>query len=381
MNDHIAGVDLAAYVDGLLKGGPKAGIESHLSRCRECREALAEIVDIQGSAEKIPGDFLNRALGGKPGSAKTLPPMRLVFGIAAVFLVVVVIGYYFLDNGRVKTAERVGKEMAQPAVAAQKQRFPAQDVAAGKGWQMEKKSAAAKAEAARPAAPPAAEAVEPATLPGKAERLQSAGEKDLMLPREAEDGAFGGVLGGVEAPLAKDKENAMKLAAAPAAPAARAEKLGESDGRIFGQAAAAGAARYDEVANGEQEPQRSRPEAASFIDGPIRVFLAASGRAAAPLGISIHPLVRHSAIRIEGDVSWADLRDPGLLLKWRWLKKGMALELTIDADGAVSAVSLLGHWDRPAAARAEQAARELLFSVSEKTVRRAVLAIPETPVN
>jgi len=55
--------------------------------------------------------------------------------------------------------------------------------------------------------------------------------------------------------------------------------------------------------------------------------------------------------------------------------------LTIDADGAVSAVSLLGHWDRPAAARAEQAARELLFSVSDKTVRRAVLAIPETPVN
>ncbi|TFG80273.1 MAG: hypothetical protein E4H23_03055, partial [Chrysiogenales bacterium] len=63
MNDHISGEDLAAYVDGMLVDKKRGELESHFSRCPECLEALAEIVDIQSSRVKVPGEFLQQALG------------------------------------------------------------------------------------------------------------------------------------------------------------------------------------------------------------------------------------------------------------------------------------------------------------------------------
>ncbi|HEX7503581.1 MAG TPA: zf-HC2 domain-containing protein, partial [Acidobacteriota bacterium] len=262
MNDHITGEDLAAYVDGVLQGAPRAEIESHLSRCPECLAALAEIVDIQGSAVKVPGEFLRRALmaaaevpessrkgsaqkviaegilGEKSSPGKAVPPMRLGFGIAAVFLVAVLTGYYFLDRGRRETAGIAEKEMPRPAVAAKDHRsptpaagtgkarretaertFPAQEAQAeaANGLRMEKKSSAGAAQSVQPAAPPEKRMAEPAPLPEKAERPQTVDAKDLALSREAEGGAVGGVLGGVEASMDKDKENAGKLAVASAA--------------------------------------------------------------------------------------------------------------------------------------------------------------------
>ncbi len=394
MNDHITGEDLAAYVDGILQGAPQAEIESHLSCCPECLAALAEIVDIQGSAVKIPEEFLRRALqatievpegsrrgsvlkvpaegalGEKPSPAKVVPPMRLVFGIAAVFLVAVLIGYYFLDRGRRETAVIGEKEMPRPVVSAKDYRslapaagtgkarketvertLPAQEAQAeaANGWRMEKKSVAGAAQAVQPVAPPEGKMVEPAPLLEKAERPQAADAKDMALPREAEGSAVGGVLGGVEAPMDKDKENAGKLAVASVVPSK-------------------GAAIEERMA------PRSRVPGSRVVADAMQLFLAVTGHAAAPPAVEIMGPAKRPAMRIAGDVSRADLSDPGLLDSWTWFPAGLALELGIDAAGMVVAVVPVGPWDGQAAARAETAARELRFPASGRKSRRAVLS-------
>jgi len=397
MNDHIADEDLAAYVDGALRGAPKAELESHLSRCPECLAALAEVVDIQGSAVKIPGEFLRQALGERPSPARVVPPMRLVFGIAAVFLVAIVVGYFFIGRERAGTDRVSEKEMPRQAVAAGERQPPARTAgparretaertvpvhedraeAAGK-LKMEKKFTAGEPGSSRPAAQSLNEAFVPAIQPAKEEKMKRAADADLAQPEGVEAGAVGGVLGRIEAPAEKDKENAIVPAAAPALPEARAEELRQNDEKISRKAIASGLAKGAAADGLAQSRSRSSGE---FADGAMQLLLAATGHSATPWVIRIHPLVRRSPIRIEGDVSWADLRDPGLLHGWRWFKKGMVLELEIAADGTVRAVNPVGRWDPQAAAQADDAARELLFSVSEKRVRRAILDIPEAPPN
>jgi hypothetical protein len=321
--------------------------------------------------------------------------MRLVFGIAAVFLVVVLMGYYFLDLGRRPTAGIVEKEMTRPAVAAGERQPPAlpdgparretakrsvpvqedRAEAAGK-LKMEKKHMAGESGSSRPSAQSLNEAFAPAIQPAKKEKTQRSAAADLAQPGGVEGRAVGGVRGGIEAAEEKDKENAIMPAAAPALPADRAEELGQNDEKISQKAVASGLAK-GEAADGMA---RSRFQPSGEVaDGTRQLFLAATGRAAAPWMINIHPLVRRSPIRIEGDVSLADLRDPGLLYGWSWLEQGMALELEIAADGTVRAVSLIGRWGRPAAAQADDAARKLLFAASGKKMRRAVLSVPAPP--
>jgi hypothetical protein len=391
MNEHIAGEDLAAYVDGSLKGGPKAELESHLSRCPECLAALAEIVAIRGRREKIPGEFLRQALKlpigssegprrggalrGMTGPAKAVLPMRLVFGIAAVFLVVVLIGYYFFDRGRmgitgsaetektrmVATMEdfrspekAAGSEKAREEKA--KSNLPDPKAKAVRGLKMEKKFTAQQAKAGPPAVPPAGKALEPAALPVQAERPRLAAEEERAQPQDAAGGASGGILGGVEAPLEKDKEQLVNLAAAPSA----RKKGAVMEGGL---------------------PMRSRLPGASTSSDAAQLFLAMTGRAAAPRLLPGSDLSSPLAIRIAGDVSRADLNDPGLLDSWSWFPEGLALELDIDAAGAVVAVTPVGPWDERAAARAQIAARELRFSASGMKSRRAIVTLSALPSN
>jgi len=113
----------------------------------------------------------------------------------------------------------------------------------------------------------------------------------------------------------------------------------------------------------------------------VQMMLAATGRAAAPLGFRLQDLSPGSRIHLAGEVSLADLRNPGLLDEWSWFPEGRAMELEIASGGSVSAVSLVGQWDQRAAAAAQAEARKLLFSISGRKLRRAVMTVSETPPN
>jgi hypothetical protein len=364
MNDHIAGEDLAAYADGVLKAEQKAGLESHLSRCPECLDALAEIVDIRSSRAEIPGEFLRRALGEKPIPEKTVLPMRLVFGIAAVFLVAVVIGYYFLDFNRLGRTVTVLKERSGPGAVPT---APLKSPAAGKpapapviraelaGDVKVEKGLRTKGAVAHPS---------PVSLPDKkTDAIAVPEEEKLMAAADEPAQEQERVREQVAAPQAayeKDKSAGLKTASAgSAALPARAESYKMNDSLRF----------------------RSLPGEAAAVAGAVQLFLAATGRASAPLAVEIAALAPRTSIRIAGDVSRADLRDSGLLDSWSWLQKGLVLELDIDAAGAVTAVRRIGPWDERAAALAETAARELRFSVSGRRSRRAVLTASTLPPN
>jgi hypothetical protein len=411
MNDHIAAEDLAAYVDGVLAGEEKAGLESHLSHCRECLETLAEIVEIRESRVKVPAEFLGRALkvpaegpeGSRRGSAlrervgraPAVLPMRLAFGVAAVFLVVVIAGYFFLGRSRVETAKVDGKKMPQQTVVVKDHPFPTKSekppieavehparaleekalesqAEAVSGFQREKKFATRAAKPARRAVPKPGWTAEPVATPANEERLQLADEADMERPREE------GAVGGVEAPLGKDKAREMKLATAPAPPAARGEELRQSDESSLHKETAPGRAKG--AAMEEGIPRRYRFSGSSAA-AAVQFLLAATGRAAAPMAISISTLNPQPTFHFEGDVSLADLRDPVLLNEWHWFPEGLALGLEIAADGAVTKVVTLGRWDGQTAARAREAGAKLRFSASGEKKRRAVLRVRRASLN
>ena len=62
MNEHVSGETLAAYIDDRLEKGKRPGVEAHLSRCRECRQALADVAGMLANREKPPVEFLRRGL-------------------------------------------------------------------------------------------------------------------------------------------------------------------------------------------------------------------------------------------------------------------------------------------------------------------------------
>jgi hypothetical protein len=394
MSEHIAAEVLAAYVDGELENGQKPGVEAHLSRCQECRAELAAVREIQQSQKKIPAEFLRLALGERRRPVRAVMPARRVFGIAAVFLVVVLIGYFFLGRGRLETAKIAGKELPQQADAAKNSLPMARDD--GKGGtrietaerassrrearveeihslKMEKKFAAGEAKPGQPAALPTEKMAAPAALPNEEERRLLADEEDQARSGEEK----GGILGGVEAPLAKDKENAMERAAAPVPPGVNSGELLKNKYEIPGKAATPVRSQGAMTAGGM--PPRSRYSASGAPGDAMQLFLAATGRAAAAR--VPHEAVRPSPwpMRVEGDVAPTDLMDPGLLDNWDWFPEEKAMELTIDAAGAVRAVTLLGQWGGLEAARASEAAGKLTFRPSAKETRRAVLS--RTPLN
>jgi hypothetical protein len=363
MNDHIAGEEMAAYVDGKLEGAKKLKLESHLSHCADCLDELADIVDIQGRRAKIPNGFLRQVLGEKRVAPKPLVSMRLVFGIAAVFLVVVVIGYFFLSNNRLwrntaaqkersdrvaaKTVFRKSAEAGRSSPAPAAQLEPAGDVKA-------EKRPVAKGMAAKP--PPGAplekkqepDAVAILTAPVSAAEEWMLEQRQELEPPPPQRAA-----------LEKDKSNEMKMTGSGSAarPALAAQNKMADEGSFRSRSAATAAA------------------------GAVQLFLAVSGRAAAPSGMNIAALSARPPICIEGDATWVDLQNFVILDGWTWLKKGMALELAIDPAGVVTNVFPVGKWDAQTAAQADQEAKKLIFSVSEKKSRQVTLTACEVSSN
>jgi len=78
-------------------------------------------------------------------------------------------------------------------------------------------------------------------------------------------------------------------------------------------------------------------------------------------------------VRIEGDVTHDDLLAPGLQDIREWLPEGSVLQVTVGADGRVTAVELLGEWEPGAAVRAKKAAGKLVFTPARQEERRAIL--------
>jgi len=395
MSEHIAAEVLAAYVDGALESGQRPEVEAHLARCRECRVALVEVVDMLGSREKAPREFLSRALktvrphsapvaaeealGLLPGPARRFLILRPAFGIAAVFLVAVLIGYFYFGRNRVETARGAERGMPEQAVALEDRRPPAKSdeaaplaqekgqgrkdqAEAANGVKTEKALAAKQGDPGPLPAAPGGRQTEPAAEFLREDGLQSArpameAASNVTDSRKLEVG----VVGGVEAPLEKDKEGGTKLAASESA----ATQPMAAPTRAKGHAI--------------NEMQQYRSRSAGAAAGALQLVLAATGRAAAPLAFRAEiapPLWR---VRIEGDVAPDDLLDPQQLGEGEWLPEGLFLELEIAADGTVAVVTPHGDWDAVVLARAEAAAKKLTFSASTRKTRRAVLSAVHDP--
>lgn len=369
MNEHVAAEVLAAYVDGTLPSETRPGVEAHLCRCRECRQALVEIGEIRSCRTEVPQEFLQRALDDAGGNRRQMDavanrnvmPMRLAFGVAAVFLVALAIGYLFIGRERGDISEIAQKRIVEPAMVAEEKPAsvepdlsargaanPARAQApteAPSGLEAEKKTASGEpAPGVAPAALPVTSTAS-TDMALKQERLRVADEMATMPLREEE----GGVIGGVEAPVDKDNFAAAKLTApAPVRDKGSLPRKAEAQLRRFSGSAMAGDA--------------------------MQLFLAATGRAAAPRMLRAEKALLRLPVRIEGDVAEEDLLDPWPLDAWAWLPAGSALEVTIAADGSVRAVALLGRWETGAAARAKAAAGKLAFTASARETRRAVLS-------
>jgi len=394
MNNHITGEDLAAYVDGVLADGKKAELESHFSRCPECLEALAEIVDIQSSRVKVPGEFLQQALGEKQAARKPVLPLRLVFEIAAALLVVVFIGYFFLGNNRFRQAESSQKEKAAATASQSVPPLPPdveKTIPALAGRVEPAETAKTKQMPVEKNAMPAAV---PILLPErKLEQAAAYKDGDFSLADEKARREEGHKLEETVVPMVQAAEDKMneaesvhsRSAAAPASAGtvqpvlAARSRAAQPAGK--GKTDAPLTTRFEEYQRGNEELYHSRSTEMATVDGAMQLFLAATGRAVAPGGIAMAALAPRPTIRIEGDVTWADLSDPGLLDGWSWFKKGMILELEIAGAGQVTAVIPVGQWERSMAARAEKAARQLTFSISEKKSRRARIFVSGSSSN
>ncbi len=380
MNEHVSGETLAAYIDDRLEKGKRPGVEAHLSRCRECRQALADVAEMLANREKPPAEFLRRGLktsGAGDTGRQDVPGqrpliLRPAFGVAAVFLVAVIAGFFFLGRGRLELPRPVEREMSERRAPKGKDMKPARDEAAlpaaaapemtvadrsdaarsekGGGPELKKKLAAETPRSLPPPVSPLPEAA-PVAAPVERELARQADKSELIRYNEMEEGVINGVLGGVDAQMEKDRGGEMKSALAKKAPPRPADS-----GAPMTTA------------------RRSRSTAGlNAVSGALQIFLATSGRAAAPLNLDIVELAAGPLVRIEGDVARGDLLAPGLQDIREWLPEGSVLQVTIGADGRVTAVELLGEWEPDAAVRAKQAAGKLVFTPARQEARRAIL--------
>ncbi len=378
MNEHLSDEALAAFADGRLDAVSRRAAEAHLALCRECRRELTELVEILAGREATPDGFVGRALamaGG--GAAKRRPETRVTllrpaFGVAAVFLVAVVAGYFFLGRGRVAvppSGERALPEAAMqrkaeraPAEAsplkdatAARDEVPAKRDGAAPDWNLKKnapgggasgKEALAEAKGEEQQAAPTVLAEAPQAVPAAPERYQAADKREAAEAEAIADGAAGGVIGGLEQEQAQEKS---RLASAPA------PELRRRDFEL---------------------PRPRGPADAGAVFGARQLFLAASGRAAAPPSLEMVELAAGPLVMVEGDVGRADVLPPGLRDASEWLPAGAAVEVTISAGGEVASVRLLGEWRPAAAARARAAAARLAFPPAAAPERRAVISRP-----
>jgi hypothetical protein len=341
MNDHIRGEDLAAYVDGLLAADKKKEIENHFSGCAACLDELAEITAIMRNREKIPVHLLKRAMGAGGKGSKPVLHLRLVFEVAAALVVVVFIGYLFLSGNRLWQTPEQAKplvltdknvRLAEPAVSMRMREIaplPAQphdrsDIRKSKSLRAESDADLRLADSI--VAPPKKNAIADKGLTaGGGESLPSFVQENQLQASPEE-----------QRQLADEKESALKKELARTAPAPQA----------------VGGAQMDLAA-------KDRP----VVKAKEETFAAA-------------PFPR---IRIEGDVDLGHLRNPELFSAWTWWQNGLILELRIDAAGTVFEAVPLGKTDPLLARQAENEAKKLLFSVSEKKSRRARLIADEKP--
>lgn len=380
MNEHVSGETLAAYIDDRLEKGKRPGVEAHLSRCRECRQELADVAGMLANRENPPVEFLRLGLktsgagnmGRQEVPGKRSLFLRPAFGVAAVFLVAVIAGFFFLGRGRLELPRPVEREMPERPAARGEAAKPARNEVApasvavpemgledrsdaarpekGGGPELKKKLAAETPGSVPPPVSTLPEAA-PAAVPVERELPRQADKAEPVRYTEMEDGVIGGLPGGVEAPTEKDRGGKMK------AVFAQKKMPSPADSR-----AAMAAAR------------RSHPAAGlNAASGALQIFLATSGRAAAPLNLGIVELAAGSFVRIEGDIAGDDLLAPGLQDVREWLPEGSALEVTIGADGRVTAVELLGEWESGATVRAKKAAGKMIFSPAQQEIRRAIL--------
>jgi hypothetical protein len=392
MNDHVASEGLAAYADGRLRDEARARVEAHLSRCRECRQELAEAASMLASRERIPDEFLRRALKAGAGDGRVVRrflPLRQAFGIAAVFVVVVLIGAFFLGRGGAGIATKTVTAVSDRSLPAEKKAAPTssdQPAAPAEKGEAEagKPGEEAFAKAPAAAAVDAKRSAPPAPQPVKEERLADEEVARARLEQEAgveggvaggieggvDGGVVGGVIGGVATQAEKDKaaNEARKTAAPPLAELQQAETAAM---RATAQAQAKGSAQD------QRRQARHGPNAENAANVATQMLLMVNSQAASPPAFAPGTMPR--LLRIAGDVGRDDLLDPGPLDGWDWLGAGRSLELRIAADGTVQAAAPLGDWEPAMAARAQAAAQRLLFSASERPARRAVLSAGAGP--
>ncbi len=364
MTEHVNSEALAAYIDGRLDGRRRNEVEAHLARCRECRRELADVAALLAGREEVPGEFLEKALGDSAGRAVSRRPLLLrpAFGIAAALLVAVAAGFFFLGRGRVALPPAAGGGAATETGAWQE------------GLQAGGEGSAATDPDGKAFAPdrsgPQKEKKSADRAPGRQEKNEAApiADADFQAPVETdkdEAAGKGAVDSEEEARLRESvRQEAQPAggesrlgAAAKAAPAPLpplADRLDASRRAMAGQVAEPG-----------QRPMRAVARA-------LQLFLTASGRAAAPADLGMVEAVSAPLARIEGEAA-ADLLPPGLAGVGDWLPAGASLEVTIDAQGRVLAVDLLGEWEEVAASRARREALGLAFAPGGAARRRAVL--------
>lgn len=407
MSDHIRSEDLAAYVDGLLSAAKKSELENHFSRCPACLDELAEITAIGRGREKIPAHVLRSALSGAKKKARAPLPLRLVFEIAAALVVVVFIGYLFLSGNRFwqpteiqrplalkdknilamddETAARAGKTVPQ---AAPRLNRGADKKSTSRGNESNGLQRSADAAISKEIADAATE--KDMSAVGGQSRHASEKEDDLRArleehpPAAAEKPSFKKGTARIPATTQARAEGQKKSAAKGQPPAKVLEVKGTDADQNLERQIEPGtttAPPDKEAGFSEEEISKQGSTAVPAAMGDLRSADAQKKREVIVKQKGIADLPSGSPVRIEGDVSWSDLRNPGLLAAWSWFPEGLALELHIDASGTVLSVAAQGECDPALTKQAINEAKKLLFVTSGKKVRRGLLAANEMPPN
>jgi hypothetical protein len=353
MNDHVASEDLAAYVDGRLSIAKKKELESHFSRCPACLDELAEVAAIVPGRDEVPAQFLRQALGENSRTARPVLSPRLVFEVAAAVVAVVFIGYFFLghdhswQNPELQKTTSLTEKNIPPAV-------PADSLRGRKSAQIpEQRQGRAEPEKAINGRPEAETDRRPADAAFPEKKGHAAKDK-------------GPPAGSIEAMENAPPENKFLAIGAepPKTTTAGEGRLKEELDRTAAAPPIVGGVQADFAAKEQPAASVMDANAGSAKRDSQKQNHDEAGAAPAP---------RASPIRVEGDVGWADLRNPEIILAWTWFPKGLALELRIDVSGTVTAAVALGKTDAALAGQAESEARKLMFSVSKKKSRRARL--------
>ncbi len=321
---HLADEELAALIDDRLPTDRRAAAEAHLARCRECLGEYLELKRTAGQEAPVPAEFLERA-GVRP---PRLPmPPRLMLRAAALLLAAGALAYLFHLNRPLGLRREPPVAGGPPAP----QRAPAAGPEAGKkgtaDGERPKVVFAAEEKSAAPASAPAPAA----TAPGYAPVVGGvrAGAQDETAGAEAEERLETGP------PVPDDALRTRETAAA--APV---------DGRL---------ARQQKTLQGE--PRRAETH------GPAQAANQANVNVIRPAASPPPPLYR---AELTGELTVADIRNPGVLARLSALAIEAEVELVVDAAGRVTRVA----FPLPPPRADRRALRALLFKLEFAPVRQ-----------